>query len=177
MAMTAAQLRKALDPMDAAELRELIQALYQASTDNKRLLTSKLEGDNSDLFEVYLRELEKCFDPKKGELKVALARKALQNYLRVASPIETLQAKIHYIQAAQRYWQKLPYWSESQETTLANMLKDITQTALEFSDHHELLDAVHAIGQEFIKQEKKFGYFDWHVQIYRNFVEALDDKL
>lgn len=173
MALTVAQLRKVLEVMDETELRELIEALYKASTDNKRFLTSRLEGDNSELLEVYVKELGKCFDPKKGELRVAPAKKALQNYLRVASPIETLQAKIRYVRAALGYWNKLPYWSENHDTTLGNMFKDITQTALDYSDHYELLDSAHQIGEDFIKQEQKFGYFDWHVQIYKDFVEAL----
>lgn len=172
MPLTATQLRKALDVMDEAELRELIEALYKASIDNKRFLTSRLENDNSELFEVYVKELEKCFDPKKGELRVASAKKAMQNYFRVASPVEMLQAKIRYVGAALTYWQKLPYWPETHDTTLGNMFKDITNIALNYSEQKELLDNIHRIGQEFIKQEQKFGYFDWHVQIYKNFVKA-----
>lgn len=174
MPLTAIQLRKALDAMDESELRQLIETLYKASIDNKRFLTSKLDNDNSELLAVYVKELEKCFDPKKGELKVASARKAMQNYLRVASPIEMLQAKIRYIGAALEYWEKLPYWSESHDTTLGNMFEDIAKHALNYPENQELLDSIHRIGHKFIEQERKFGYFDWHVQIYRDFVKALE---
>ncbi|GAA4012101.1 hypothetical protein GCM10022631_24990 [Deinococcus rubellus] len=174
MPLTATQLRKALDVMDEAELRELIEALYKASTDNKRFLTSRLENDKSELLEVYVKELEKCFDPKKGELRVASAKKAMQNYLRVASPVEMLQAKIRYVGAALAYWQKLPYWPENHDTTLGNMLKDITNVALNYPEQSEILNNVHRIGREFIKQERKFGCFDWHVQIYKDFAKALE---
>lgn len=172
MALTAAQLRKALEVLDEAELRELIEALYKASTDNKRFLTSRLDGDNSELLEVYVTELGRCFNPKKGELRVAAARKALQNYLRVASPTEALQAKIRYVGAALEYWHHRPHWSENHDTTLGNIFKDITQTALDYPDQQHLLDSVHQLGRDFIQQEQKFGYFDWHVQIYRDFVGA-----
>lgn len=174
MPLTAIQLRKALDSMDESELRELIEALYKASTDNKRFLTSRLDNDNSELLAVYVKELEKCFDPKKGELRVASAKKAMQNYLRVASPIEILQAKIRYISAALEYWQKLPYWSENHDTTLGNMFEDITKCALDYSENQEVLDSVHCIGHKFIDQEQEFGYFDWHVKIYGDFIEALE---
>ena len=174
MPLTAIQLRKALDAMDESELRELIEALYKASTDNKRFLTSRLDNDNSELLEVYVKELEKCFDPKKGELKVSSAKKAMQNYLRVASPIEKLQAKIRYINAALKYWQKLLYWSENHDATLGNMFEDITNCALNYAEHQDLLDSIHRIGYKFVDQEQEFGYFDWHVQIYRDFVKALD---
>ena len=174
MPMTTIQLRKALDAMDESELRELIEALYKASTDNKRFLTSRLDNDNSELLAVYVKELEKCFNPKKGELRVASAKKAMQNYLRVASPIEMLQVKIHYIGAALEYWQKLPYWSENHDTTLGNMFEDIAKCALNYSEHQEILDSIHRIGRKFVEQERKFGYFDWHVQIYRDFVKALE---
>lgn len=176
MALTAARLRKALEVMDEADLRELIEALYRASADNRRFLASRLEGDNSGLLEVYVNELGRCFDPRKNELKVAPVRKALQNYLRVTSPLETLQAKILYVRAALGYWEKLPYWQESHETTLGNMFKDITQAALDFSDRSEVLDSVHQLGQNFIRQEQKFGYFDWHVLLYKEFVGALAEQ-
>lgn len=93
MALTAAQLRKALEVLDEAELRELIEALYKASTDNKRFLTSRLDGDNSELLEVYVTELGRCFNPKKGELRVAAAVKALQNYLRSPRPLRHFRPK------------------------------------------------------------------------------------
>ena len=174
MPLTVIQLRKALGAMDESELRELIEALYKASTDNKRFLTSRLENDNSELLAVYVKELEKCFDPKKGELRVASAKKAMQNYLRVASPIETLQAKIRYIGAALEYWQKLPYWPENHGTTLRNMFEDVAKYALEYPEHQDILDSIHRIGRKFIAQELEFGYFDWHLQIYRDFVKALE---
>ena len=160
--------------MEESELRELIEALYKTSIDNKRFLTSKLDNDNSELLEVYVKELEKCFDPKKGELRVATVKKAMQSYLRVASPIEALQAKIRYIGVALEYWQKLPYWSENHFTTLGNMFEDVTKNGLDYSEHQEILDSIHRIGRQFIEQEKKFGYFDWNVKIYRNFVKALN---
>jgi len=174
MPLTAIQLRRALDAMEESELRELIEALYKASIDNKRFLTSRLDNDNSELLEVYVRELEKYFDSKKGELRVATVKKAMQNYLRVASPIEALQAKIRYIGAALEYWQKLPYWSENHYTTLANMFEDVAKSGLNYSKHQEILDSIHIIGRQFIEQERIFGYFDWHVKIYRDFVKALD---
>ena len=98
----------------------------------------------------------------------------MQNYLRVASPIEMLQAKIRYIGAALECWQKLPYWSENHDTTLGNMFEDIAKCALNYSEHQEILDSIHRIGRKFVEKERKFGYFDWHVQIYRDFVKALE---
>jgi hypothetical protein len=174
MPLTVIQLRKALDALDESELRELIHDLYKSSIDNKRFLTSKLENDNRELLAIYVKELEKCFDPKKGELRVASAKKAMQNYLRVASPIEMLQAKIRYIDTALEYWQKLPYWSENHDTTLGNMFDEVANYALDYSENQEILDGIHRIGHNFIAQEKKFGYFDWHVQIYRDFAKALE---
>ncbi|MGY2896471.1 hypothetical protein [Deinococcus sp. UYEF24] len=174
MPLTTIQLRKALNALDESELRELIEALYKASADNKRFLTSRLDNDNSELLAVYVKELEKCFDPKKGELRVASAKKAMQNYLRVASPIEMLQAKIRYIGTALEYWQKLPYWSENHDTTIGNMFEDIAKHALNYSENQQIIDSIHGIGHKFIEQEQEFGYFDWHVQIYRDFVKALE---
>lgn len=174
--MTAARLRKALEVMDEADLRELVEALYRASADNRRFLVSRLEGDNGELLAVYVNELGRCFDPRKKELKVAPARKALQNYLRVSSPLEALQARILYVKAALGYWEKLPSWQESHETALGNMFRDIAQTALDFSDRPDVLDSVHQLGQNFIRQEKTFGYFDWHVALYKDFVRALADQ-
>ncbi len=173
MALTVTQLRKTLETMDDSELRELIEALYQASSDNKRFLTAQLEADNSELLNIYVRELEKSFDPSKGELKVAAVKKSLQNYLRVASPIEATQARIRYVRAALSYWQKLPYWSENHYTTLGKMFQDIAHTALEYPERHELLASVHQLGQEFVRQERKYGYFDWHVKIYDDFRQSV----
>lgn len=174
MALTVSRLRKALEVMDEAELRELVETLYKASTDNKRLLASQLEGDSSELLEAYVKELQKCFDPEKSELKVAPAKKALQNYLRVASPLEALQAKIRYVRIALVYWNEVAYWTENHDTTLGKMFEEITQGALRYIEHQDLLDSVHKLGQEFITQEKTYGYFDWHVGIYRNFEDHLD---
>lgn len=160
--------------MDEAELRELIEALYKASTDNKRLLAAQLEGDSSELLEAYVKVLQKCFDPKKSELKVAPVRKALQNYLRVASPLEALQAKIRYVRTALAYWDKVAYWTEQHDTALGNMFAEITHGTLQYTEHQDLLELVHKLGQEFIAQEKKYGYFDWQVEIYRSFEDKLD---
>jgi hypothetical protein len=173
MALTPSRLRKALEVMDEAELRELIEILYRASTDNKRLLAAQLEGNNSELLEVYIKALQKCFDPKKSELKVAPARKALQNYLRVASPLEALQAKIRYVRTALAYWDEVAYWTEQHDTALGNMFEEIAHGTLQYTEHQDLLESVHKLGQEFIAQEKKYGYFDWQVEIYKSFKDDL----
>lgn len=102
MPLTLTQLRQTLSGMDAPELRALIEDLYKASVNNKRLLTAQLDGDTSDLRAKLDSELDKAFrtSGRTPTMRVSDAKKALSNYAKAAAPLDALSAELDYIEAA-----------------------------------------------------------------------------
>lgn len=102
MPLTLTSLRRTLADMDAPELRALLEDLYKASAANKRLLTAKLEGDNSELRAKLESELKKAFGTpeRTATFRVSGAKKALADYVKVAAPLDALDAELRYVEAA-----------------------------------------------------------------------------
>ena len=68
----------------------------------------------------------------------------------------------------------LPDWPEEQYGYLEDMFREVTVGALAFPDRPDLLAGVDAIGEEFVRQEDAFGYFDGHVRVFSEFRRQLN---
>lgn len=102
--LTLARLKQHLRGLEAAELGEVILQLFEASSDNKRLLTALLEGDTRSLRAQVNREIDKAFGAgsRLPTLKTAGLRAALRQYARVASPEALLHAELDAVAAGIR---------------------------------------------------------------------------
>ncbi|GHG08164.1 hypothetical protein GCM10017783_20940 [Deinococcus piscis] len=125
MALTLKQLRSALEHMDAPELRAVVEDLYKASIDNKRLLTAKLNGDISDLRGKLSQELEKAFrtSGRLPSMKVGGAKKALTAFVKVASPVEALDAELAYVEAGVACLNTYGDWPENNYTSMEKVFE------------------------------------------------------
>lgn len=169
MAITLTRLRQALTGLSESELRDLVEELYGLNADNRRYLTARLHGDTGALLEAYSRSLQQAFNPRKRTFRVGEVSKALREYLRFASPLEALDARMQFVQASLEYWKVLPDWPEEQYGYLEDMFREVTVAALAFPDRPDLLARVEALGEEFVRQEEQFGYFDGHVRVFSEF--------
>ncbi|MCD0168723.1 hypothetical protein [Deinococcus sp. 23YEL01] len=174
MAMTLTRLRQALAGLSESELHVLVEELHGLNADNRRYLTARLDGDTGALLDAYVRALEQAFNPKKRTFRVAEVSKALREYLRFASPLEALEARMRFVRASLEYWKVLPDWPEEQYGYLEDMFREVTVGALAFPDRPDLLAGVEEIGEEFVRQEDAFGYFDGHVRVFSEFRRQLN---
>ncbi|CAM3678309.1 hypothetical protein DESA109040_19595 [Deinococcus saxicola] len=125
MPLTLTQLRKTVAGMDAPELRGLIEELFKASVTNKRLLTALLEGDSSDLLAKLDSELLKAFrdEGRMPTMRVGGAKKALSAYLKVASPVQALDAELRYVEAGIRCLNAYGGWPDNNYSSMQKVFE------------------------------------------------------
>ncbi|MFB9994374.1 hypothetical protein ACFFLM_20660 [Deinococcus oregonensis] len=106
MPLTLAALRRSLHEMDAAELRSVIETLFQASTANKNLLAALLDNDTSELRAKAEAEIGRAFSlgRRRPTLKTSGARAAIAAYAKVAAPLEVLTLQLQFVRAGLDCW-------------------------------------------------------------------------
>ncbi|CAM4140360.1 hypothetical protein [Deinococcus marmoris] len=175
MPLTLTQLRKTVAEMDAPELQGLIEELFKANVTNKRLLTALLEGDSSDLLAKLDSELLKAFrdEGRMPTMKVGGAKKALAAYLKVASPIQALDAELRYVEAGIRCLNAYGDWPENNYSSMEKVFESALKRARTLD-----ADAVpHKRLAALVKDGDGFGYgFSDQLQwLYDEFMEELEE--
>ena len=175
MPLTLTQLRKTLADMDAPELRALIEDLYKANVTNKRLLTAKLEGDTGDLRAKLDSELDKAFRTtgRLPTMRVAGAKKALADFVKVAAPLEALDAELSYVEAGVACLHAYGDWPEnnysSMEKVWAAALKrarTLPEEQIPYSRLKQLVKDADGFG---------YGFSDEVTYEYDQFLEHMED--
>ncbi len=176
MPLSKTNLRNRLEDMDAPELRVLIEDLFTASTDNKRLLTAKLEGDTSELLSKFQSELEKAFraSGRLPTMKVGGAKKALSAYVKVAAPAEALDAELQYVEAGVRCLHAYGDWPENNYNSMEGVFEQALKRAATL--HPEQIPFKRL--EQLVRKADHFGYgfSDQIKSLYRRFLEKLDRK-
>ncbi len=165
-----------LGDMDAPELRALIEDLFAASTDNKRLLTAKLEGDTSELLSKFQSELEKAFrvSGRLPTMKVGGAKKALGAYIKVAAPTQALDAELQYVEAGVRCLHAYGDWPENNYNSMEGVFEQALKRAAGLPRDQIPFERL----RQLVKEADSFGYgfSDQLADLYGSFLEVLDEK-
>lgn len=113
--------------MDSPELCGLIEQLFRASADNKRLLTALLDNDTSELRAKAEAEIARAFalGKRTPTLKTGGARAAIAAYAKVAAPLEVLTLQLQFVQAGLKWWHEF-----GGPTSLLESLFSMWQSAL-----------------------------------------------
>jgi hypothetical protein len=94
------RIKASLRHLDQAALVEVIKLLYDKADDNKMMLARYFDSEPTDdlLAPKVRRIIDSAFYKERGypDFKVGPARKALQGYLRVASPREAIEMELYY---------------------------------------------------------------------------------
>lgn len=127
MPLTLTALRRSLQDMDSPELCGLIEQLFRASADNKRLLNALLDNDTSELRAKAEAEIARAFSlgRRTPTLKTGGARAAIAAYAKVAAPLEVLTLQLQFVRAGLKCWQEF-----GGPTSLLESLFSMWQSAL-----------------------------------------------
>lgn len=169
MALTLSNLRKLLADMDAPELREVIEELFKASAANKRLLTAKLEGDNSELLDKLLTELEKAFrtEGRLPTMRVGDAKKALAAYAKAATPTEALDAHLRFVEAGARCLRAYGGWPDNNYTSMQKVFEKAFEYARKLNPDDLPYDRFRNLADDHYLELR--GY-------YNDFLDELDEQ-
>ncbi len=95
------RIKASLKHLDQAALVEVIKLLYDKGDDNKMVLARYFDNESTDdlLAPKVKRVIDQAFYKERGypDFKVGPARKALQGYLKVASPEEATEMELYYV--------------------------------------------------------------------------------
>jgi hypothetical protein len=95
------RIKTSLKHLDHAALVEVVKLLYDKGDDNKMVLARYFDSEPTDdlLAPKVKRTIEKAFYTERGypDFKVGPARKALQGYLKVATPREAIEMELYYV--------------------------------------------------------------------------------
>ncbi len=176
MSLTLPKLRSIIEEMDAPELRVLIEEIFKSTADNKRLLSAKLEGDNSELLNKLYTELLKTFEPKRGtpSLRLAPARKALRDYMKASTPLDALSAQLSYVEAGIRCTNKYGGISEAFCAGLSSVWRESLKHALALAPQDLPWDRLETILKN--SDGIGWGFADELHDDYKEFLEKLELK-
>ncbi len=94
------RIKASLKHLDQAALVEVIKLLYDKGDDNKMVLARYFDSEPTDdlLAPKVKRAIEEAFYTERGypDFKVGPARKALQSYLKTATPREAIEMELYY---------------------------------------------------------------------------------
>ena len=119
--------------LSGTELIQLVQALFELSTDNKLLITTKIAPEEIPLgtIESYREKIVRQFFPKRGIGKLNLrdAKKAISDYRKATSDLGgSLDLMLTYVEQGTEFTNQFGDISEAFYLSLETMLEEISKT-------------------------------------------------